>query len=91
MTLLLFYGYVVYVYIIVHFNINSIYLWGHVIRCTTKCIRRFIQIYLKFTHSKIGDSHVTIKVQQYVIQLQIPVYITKIDQSINLNYYYFNN
>jgi len=38
------------------------YLWRHIIRCTAKCIRCLIQVYLKFAHSKISDTHVTVEV-----------------------------
>lgn len=38
------------------------YLWRHIIRRTAKCIRCLIQVYLKFTHSEISDTHVTVEV-----------------------------
>lgn len=45
----------------------------HVIGCAAKTIGGFIQIYLQFTHAKIGDTHMSLIVQQDVVQFEIPV------------------
>lgn len=49
-------------YNLIYFSLNHSYLWRHIIGCTTKCIRCFVQVYLEFAHSKVGDSHVPVEV-----------------------------
>lgn len=45
----------------------------HIVRRTTETVRRSIQIDLKFAHAKVSDSHVSIKVQQNVVQFKVSV------------------
>lgn len=52
---------------------HQTYLRCHIIGRATKSIGHAIQEDLQFAHSKIGNPHMPIEIQQDIIQLQISV------------------
>lgn len=49
----------------------------HIIGCAAKTISGLVQVNLQFAHAKIGNTHMTLIVQQNVVQLEIPVWREK--------------
>lgn len=54
------------------------YLGSDIIRRATKRVRCLVEINLQFTHAEIGDTNVTVTIEQDVIQFQVSVKYARI-------------
>lgn len=56
----------------IHAPQYSAYLWCNVVRSATEGARAHSVYHVLFTHAKVGDLDVSLRVQHHIVQLQIP-------------------
>lgn len=49
------------------------HLWCNIVGCAAECFRGLVAHNVLLAHAKIGNLHMTISIEQHIVQLQIAI------------------